>query len=244
MSGPLSYCCAGCGAPVLRYPSGAPCPRVYCSRECQGKHRSSDVRRTSPARLFELYAAAGSGYPSVGALAKRLGVSRECLRKRLLEVGISIRTQAQQARIDYRAGRVVPPRGPGDPGLGVRTAESCRGVPRPPGVRAAVSRARSGRVEAACAWCGCRVLCPPSRVARTRLGVFCGRACQGQGWAHERRCPDAPRPRLVALLLDELLPLAPLERANRLQKRCRDLGLRPAEEEEVSWRLLQEPWRP
>lgn len=64
------------------------------------KHWELPVHEITADRWQEIYWGVGSGYPSMETLANRFGVSRETIRRHLKRHGISVRSVAEQNRIE------------------------------------------------------------------------------------------------------------------------------------------------
>lgn len=158
----------------------------------------------SAARWHELYWGAGSGYPSVRELARRLGCGRSTVLYHFSRHDIRVRTRSEQARIDCRHGRRPPPTGGARgnkawqaSGRANLAAARAKGLCRP---RSGPDHFRYSYAPVRCYWCGATVLRRGNQRAKHRRH-FCSPSCQGKGAMHLRwQGEDTPRPLIVASL--------------------------------------------
>ena len=182
--------------------------------QSQRAKNAMEIDQISAARWYELYAAPGSGYPSINELARRFGVEDGSIRLRLKENGIRPRSMGEQIRIELRTGRHpgIPKRGPdGRYPDHIREANE-----RVKGKKLSAVEARrrtsnqkrpSGKLVVRCAWCGDSLLRFPCRI-RPEKHYACGADHNAQWRSWRSRGGDKPRP-LIADRLRELLRQEP-----------------------------------
>lgn len=152
--------------------------------------------------LWEAYSGPGSGYPSLGMLADRWGISINAVRARLIAAGIKPRTQSEQQRLDARQKRRNWLVGRN----GHRWTPTDYPAPRPRGAqwRARISASKTTRQAVPCYWCGARTekhLCELSKWQR----AFCHRGCYTAWRRWKASCDCGARPLILEKLRDLLV---------------------------------------
>lgn len=166
--------------------------------------RKSELWEISPERWRELYW--GEEKPSVIELSRRFGVGDGVVRRIFKAKGIKLRSNAEQQKIEYRAGRHRPPDRKGktpstaatqrrNTGAGMRAAHSPEAIRR---LALSLQRSETRR----CCWCGASVTKIPSAFRTER--VYCSLSCSAYHRWHLRRDPEAPRPLLLEKMRDAL----------------------------------------
>jgi len=161
-------------------------------RDAAAARRDALAESVSVQRLSELYW--GPGYPSVSALARRLGMTDMSLRGRMKRGGIRLRSMAEQIAIEHREGRI---NWGGRRWTKGNAANLRKG--RPKGAtasRIAIEKMRKtrstffGRPDIVCKWCGVTV-------PRIRTEQQCCCKSHGAHWRWWQRWGNQPRPLIV-----------------------------------------------
>jgi hypothetical protein len=165
----------------------------------------TDLALMTPARIRELYCGRGSDSPSQRVIARDYGTDHKTVRRHLDRANVPVRSEAEQARIDYERGRRHPP--------GWKTSKEVR--------QANIEKARAGltsedysrfaseprpsrrkRLKLLCWWCGVRFERCPCRVLPYKYH-FCRRSCYLQGVGYAREADPPARPIILNLLREE-----------------------------------------
>jgi hypothetical protein len=157
-----------------------------------------------------LYWAPGSGYPSVEELGRRFGVKSTTVKRAMTAQGITLRTAAEQKRIDLAAGRCALPENP-------RRGEHSpfrRGVAHGPAQRSPAhqekltaarrERAAAHYEERPCRWCGTPVRRTLYDLKLQPHPACClSHAAAHRAWV-QKWGPESARPLIVAALRQAL----------------------------------------
>jgi hypothetical protein len=174
----------------------------------------TDLGEVSAERWQELYWGPDSGYPSTAALGERFGVSDQTICGYLRRAGISIRSREEQLHIEFRAGRIRPPKGRAYPEGLVGGHRYWKGKRLTKERREKNSASQRCRIGFHCAWCGAPGEKRPAEVGPRN---YCNRSCAAYHRNWRRAHGDqAPRP-LIVEQLRELMRGRPqtLETAER-----------------------------
>lgn len=233
----------GCSAQTVRYhlkEMGIP---LRSPREAAAQRRDPIAEQISAERLNELYWGPNSGYPSLCELGRVLGLTEMVVRKRMLRLGIKLRTMSEQIAIEHRRGRInwggKPYRKGNAANFGERSGSKL-GVHKSREWIEKIRRTRAvlyPRPTRPCAWCG-------TTFAKQRPDqVAC---CKSHGclWRWWKRDDSQPRPLILSQLLERLetQPYKLLPRTRQtLQKAGADIDAGEGEYRAVE-RMWNQQW--